>query len=149
MRFDTVSFMYQLNLKGYSDSKRPQSKVDTRKVSVFDCLFLWNVGSNDLSFIIENINAANIFRKICLYKAIFLYLWHVISLFRLLADIVLEAFGFIPFVVNLGNSTYNRNGRETLPLGRHICTLTYKYQGSEPFPSSIIRALRVKAYHKG
>ena len=100
--------MYQHNLKGYSDSKRPQSKVDTRKVSVFDCLFLWNVGSNDLSFIIENINAANIFRKICLYKAIFLYLWHVISLFRLLADIVLEAFGFIPFVVNLGNSTYLR-----------------------------------------
>ena len=87
MDFDTVSFMYQHNLKGYSDSKRPQSKVDTRKVSVFDCLFLWNVGSNDLSFIIENINAANIFRKICLYKAIFLYLWHVISLFRLLADI--------------------------------------------------------------
>ena len=141
--------MYQHNLKDYNDSKMRQSKVDTRKVSVFDCLFLWNVSSYDLFLIIENINAANIFRKTFLHKAIFLYLWRVISLIRLLADIVLEAFGFIPFVVNLGNSTYNRNGRETLPLGRHICTLTYKYQGSEPFPSSIIRALRVKAYHKG
>ena len=128
---------------------RNQKLIPVKCLFLIACLFLWNVGSNDLSFIIENINAANIFRKICLYKAIFLYLWHVISLFRLLADIVLEAFGFIPFVVNLGNSTYNRNGRETLPLGRHICTLTYKYQGSEPFPSSIIRALRVKAYHKG
>lgn len=78
----------------------------------------------------------------------FLYLWHVISLFRLLADIVLEAFGFISFVVNLENSTYNRNGRETSLLA-FICTLTYKCQGSEQFPSSIIRALQVKAYHKG
>lgn len=50
----------------------------------------------------------------------FLYLRHVISLFRLLTDIVLEAFGFISFVVNLENSTYNRNGRETLPLGIYI-----------------------------
>lgn len=141
--------MYQHNLKGYSDSKIRQSKVDTLKVSVSDCLLLYEGSRRDLSLITENITTANIFGKICLYKAIFLYLWRVIGLFRLLADIILEAFGFIPFVVNLGNSTYNRNGRETLPLGRHICTLTYKCQGSEPFPSSIIRALRVKAYHKG
>lgn len=75
--------MYQHNLKGYSDSKRLQSKVDTRKVSVFDCLSLWNVSSYDLFLIIENINAANIFGEICLYKAIFLYLSSVFSLFRL------------------------------------------------------------------
>lgn len=71
--------MYQHNLKGYLDSKIRQSKVDTRKVSVFDCLFLWNVGSNDSFSIIENIIAANIFRGICLSKAIFLYLWHVLA----------------------------------------------------------------------
>lgn len=71
MDFDTVVLLYHHNLKGYSDSKRPQSKVDTRKVSVFDCLSLWNVSSYDLFLIIENINAANISSKICLYKAIF------------------------------------------------------------------------------
>ena len=40
MDFDTVVLLYHHNLKGYSDSKRLQSKVDTRKVAVFDCLFL-------------------------------------------------------------------------------------------------------------
>lgn len=76
--------MYQHNLKGYSDSKRPQSKVDTRKVSVFDCLSLWNVSSYDLFLVIENINAANIFRGICLSKAIF-------CIFS--ASLVLKAYG--------------------------------------------------------
>ena len=79
--------MYQHNLKGYSDSKRLQSKVDTRKVSVFDRLSLWNVSSYDLFLIIENINAANIFGKNLPVQSIFFVYLRVISLFRLLADI--------------------------------------------------------------
>lgn len=147
MDFDTVVLLYHHNLKGYSDSKRLQSKVNTPKVSVSDCLLLYEGSRLDLSFVTSMLQIFS--GKSACIRRLFLYLWRVISLIRLLADIVLEAFGFIPFVVNLGNSTYNRNDRETLPLGRYICTLTYKCQGSEPFPSSIIRALRVKAYHKG
>ena len=77
--------MYQHNLKGYNNSKRLQSKVDTREVSVFDCLFLWNVSNYDLFLIIENINAANISSKICLYKAIFFCIFG--------ASLVLKAYG--------------------------------------------------------
>lgn len=62
--------MYQHNLKGYSDSKRLQSKVDTCKVSISDCLYKKTRRLDSFS-IIENIIAANIFRGICLSKAIF------------------------------------------------------------------------------
>ena len=71
------------------------------------------------------------------------------ALYRLLADIVLEAFGFIPFVVNFGNSMYNRNGRETLSRGCHIYVLLHiNAKGVSRFRHLYSEALRVKAYHK-
>lgn len=70
--------MYQHNLKGYNDSKVRQSKVDTCKVSISDCLYKKTRRLDSFS-IIENIIAANIFREICLSKAIFLYLWHALA----------------------------------------------------------------------
>ncbi len=63
MDFDTVVLLYHHNLKGYSDSKRLQSKVNTPKVSVSDCLLLYEGSRLDLSFVTVNINVANIFGK--------------------------------------------------------------------------------------